>query len=310
MNITPSALDAIFYNFDKRFQGGYSRAEKWADKLSTEVPSTSRSVRHAWLKWIPRLREWVGERKVNNAVARAYEVINKSYELTEGVSTEDIADDQIGVYGPLMEMMGQQAALWPEDLLKAAIQAGTTALAFDGQAFFSTSHPVDTDDSSKGTYSNLMTSSALNAANYNTARARMLGYLAEDGKPMKVNPGLLVIPPALEETAKQILNAEFIAPVAAVGMNAANVMQGNTLKGTADILVLSDLADEADAWYLLDTSKPVKPFLFQLRKAPSFVALTDPTSKNVFFDKEFIYGTDARGAASYSFPFLALRGKA
>lgn len=310
MNITPSALDAIFYSFDKRFQQGYSRAAKWAAKVSTEVPSSSRSVRHAWLKWIPRLREWVGERKVNNAVARAYEVVNKPYELTEGVSKDDIEDDNIGVYGPLMEMMGQQAALWPEDLLKAAIQGGTSNLAFDGQAFFSTSHPVDTDDSSKGTYSNLMTTSALNASNFATARARMQAYVAEDGKPMAVMPNLLVVPPQLEETARQILQTTFIAPATAFGQNAANVVQENTLKGAADLLVVQDLADEADAWYLLDVSKPVKPFIFQLRKPPQFVSLTDPTSENVFYRKEFIYGVDSRGAAAYSFPFLALRGKA
>jgi phage major head subunit gpT-like protein len=56
-----------------------------------------------------------------------------------------------------MQMMGVQAALWPGDLVAAVMQAGAAAgsLCYDGQPFFNASHPVNMDDSSLGTYSNL-----------------------------------------------------------------------------------------------------------------------------------------------------------
>ncbi len=48
-------------------------------------------------------------------------------------------------------------------------------------------------------------------------------------------------------------------------------------------------------WYLLDTSRPLKPLIYQERKKPEFVAKTDPkTSDTVFMSKKFIYGVDAR----------------
>jgi len=56
------------------------------------------------------------------------------------------------------------------------------------------------------------------------------------------------------------------------------------------------------AWYLLDTTKMVKPFIFQKRRAFEFVSKTNPqTSDRVFTNNEFIYGTDGRCNAGYGF---------
>lgn len=309
MQITPAALDAIFYNFNTLYQQAYKRREPWALKVASMVPSTGRENRYAWMKLIPRLRKWIGDRVLNNVAASSYSIVNDDYELTEAVDRNDIMDDNLGVYAPLISMMGDQAARWPDDLLTALIQGGTTNLCYDGQAFFSASHPVG--DAAGSTFSNLQASGfALNAANYQTARQTMMLYKGEDGKALLIQPNLLIVPPQLEATARQILNADFIAPAAAIGMNAASQMQTNVLKGSADMQVIQDLGSESDAWYLLDTTKPLMPFIFQLRKAPQFTSLTDPTLENVFMKKKFIYGVDSRGAAGYSLPFLAFRGKA
>lgn len=51
----------------------------------------------------------------------------------------------------------------------------------------------------------------------------------------------------------------------------------------------------APFWYLLDTSRPLKPLIYQERKKPEFIAKTDPkASDSVFMSKEFLYGVDAR----------------
>lgn len=308
MQITPASLDAIFYNFNTLYQGAYQRIEPWYKKVATEVPSTGRENRYAWMKMIPRLREWVGERLLRNVEANGYTIVNKDYELTEEIDRNDILDDNLGVYAPLIRMMGEQAARWPDDIVVALIQNGTSNLAFDGQAFFSASHPVG--DAAATTYSNLLTGSALSATTYQTARQTMMAYKGEDGKPLRIMPNLLVVPPQLEAVGRQLLNAEMIAPSGAFGINASGGFQTNVLRNSAELLVLPDLATEADAWYLLDTTKPIAPFVFQNRKSPQFTALTDPTQENVFMRKKFVYGVDSRGAGGYSLPFLALRGKA
>lgn len=47
-------------------------------------------------------------------------------------------------------------------------------------------------------------------------------------------------------------------------------------------------------WYLLDTSRAIKPVIFQERKRPQFVPMTDEDDENVFMRKEYLYGVDSR----------------
>lgn len=47
-------------------------------------------------------------------------------------------------------------------------------------------------------------------------------------------------------------------------------------------------------WFLLDTSRAIKPFIFQLRKPYKLVRKDDERDDNVFNNREFIYGTDSR----------------
>ena len=47
-------------------------------------------------------------------------------------------------------------------------------------------------------------------------------------------------------------------------------------------------------WYLLDTSKVLKPFILQMRRDYSFVAKTSLTDDNVFEKNEYVFGVDGR----------------
>lgn len=49
------------------------------------------------------------------------------------------------------------------------------------------------------------------------------------------------------------------------------------------------------AWFLLDTSRPMKPMIYQERRPlGTLVSKTEPTDDNVFHKKEFLYGSDGR----------------
>ncbi len=47
-------------------------------------------------------------------------------------------------------------------------------------------------------------------------------------------------------------------------------------------------------WFLLDTSRVMKPLILQMRRPYNFVALDNPEDQNVVMKDEFIYGVDAR----------------
>ena len=65
------------------------------------------------------------------------------------------------------------------------------------------------------------------------------------------------------------------------------------------------------AWYLLDTSQPLKPLIFQMRRQPELVVHDDPNvHESVFMRKEILYGVDYRGNAGFGLPQLAHCSKA
>ena len=74
----------------------------------------------------------------------------------------------------------------------------------------------------------------------------------------------------------------------------------NPYKGTAELVVDGRIESDT-AWFLLDTSKPVKPFVYQPRKKPVFVSQTNPESEDVFNLKKYKFGAEARAAAGYGF---------
>lgn len=58
-------------------------------------------------------------------------------------------------------------------------------------------------------------------------------------------------------------------------------------------------AGSGPAWFLLDTTKQVKPLIFQKRRDYKFTAMTRDEDPNVFMNNEYIYGVDARVNAGY-----------
>ncbi|WP_186368172.1 Mu-like prophage major head subunit gpT family protein, partial [Yersinia hibernica] len=74
----------------------------------------------------------------------------------------------------------------------------------------------------------------------------------------------------------------------------------NIYKGTAEVLVVPELISDT-AWFLLDTTRPVKPLIYQERKKPVFVEQTDYDSDSVYMRRMFLFGAEARCAGGYGF---------
>lgn len=78
---------------------------------------------------------------------------------------------------------------------------------------------------------------------------------------------------------------------------------------------VSNFQDGAgDAWFLLDTSAPLKPFIFQKRTDVEFDSLDGMNDGNVpetlFMRDEYLFGTRQRGNAGYGYWQLAYASKA
>ncbi|WP_024604964.1 MULTISPECIES: Mu-like prophage major head subunit gpT family protein [unclassified Pseudoalteromonas] len=86
-----------------------------------------------------------------------------------------------------------------------------------------------------------------------------------------------------------------------------NVDGTGTAVSTANMA--ADVDYTGDAWYVLDTSKALKPLIFQERKKPNLLAMTKMDDEAVFTRKEYRYGVDCRDAAGFGFWQLAFANK-
>lgn len=292
MIVNSSTLQSLRTGFHSNFKSGYTAAPTFYNKFTTTVPSSAAIETYGWMTQLASMREWIGPRLVKNLNEASYTLANKKFELTYGVGRDEIEDETLGIYSTLFQDMGDSARRWPDQIVKTALQAGTSATTFDGVAFFASTHPLNP----AGNQSNNFTGTALSAANYATTRAAMMAYTGADGEVMGVMPNLLIVPPQLEATARGILNAELI------GGGDTNVW-----RNSAELLVIPQLANAATTWYLADVSRPIKPLVFQQRKAPEFVSRTDLASDSAFHQNTFEFGVDSRGAAGYSLWFLMAR---
>lgn len=232
--VTAAILEALRTGLRLEYNTAYKAAlgSTFFRDVATTVPSTSKSNTYGWLGDFPDMREWVGDRVVKDMKEHGYEIVNKLFESTVGVQRVQIEDDNLGIYTPMAQAMGQAAAVHPDKLIAALLAAGESTLCYDGQNFFDTDHPV---------------------------------YPNHDGT----------------GTAETV----------------SNYVDGGASPGPG--------------WYLLDTSKPLRPLIFQERVKPEFESLTDPTSSEDAFTKDlYKYGVRARNNVGFGFWQLAFKSKA
>lgn len=290
MIINPQTLRGIYVAFNTLFNKAFEAEDPLYKLIATVTNSTTDAETYAWLGDIPGMREWIGDREIQNLTASDYTIKNKDFELTVSVPRNAVEDDKIGLYNPSVQMLGQSAAQHPDKLIFDLLASGFVAKCYDGKPFFSEEHMVG-----KKKVSNLG-KEELSMETYIAARAAMMSFTNAKGEPLGLVPDTLVVPPALEAKARDILVADFI--------NGTK----NTMQGTAKPLVVPRLAGHDKEWYLLCTSRPIKPLIMQQRKAPKFVSLTAETDENVFMKKTFIYGVDYRGNAGFGFWQMAYGG--
>ena len=303
MDINRKTMDVLFQGFNASFlQGLESCGDSWK-KFCGIIPSGTASNVYPFLEQFGGMREWIGERVVKNLASRKLEVVNRDFEETVAVPGNDIEDDQYGIYSTLIAQMGCHGARLWHDLAVEAL-TGNPVWA-DDLVFFSSSRTYGGNTIVNNS------SSALSSASYAAARKTMMSYRGHGGKNLGIIPNLLIVGPKNEETAFGILKDRLqLHAVSESGVSGVAATD-NPWNGSAELLVLPELSGAyEDLWYLAATDGVLKPVFVQQRKLPVLVRLDAEGDENVFSRKEYIYGTNARGASFLAFPHLIYRGGA
>jgi phage major head subunit gpT-like protein len=208
------------------------------------------------------------------------------------VSEHEVRLDKTNQIMMRARQMGSGAAHWYNDQLATLIEAGTSGTAFDGVAFFSNASGIVRPYDNYGT-------GALGQIALETAVAEMRSFVGRSGKRLGVRPTHLVVPPELEFTAKRILLTNQEGPT-------LTRSEADVFAGRLQLIVLDSLTAAAP-WYLMDLSKPIRPFFMQellpLRVMDNQGNLTDSYMQS----RTYKFSADGECAFGYSLPFLCYK---
>lgn len=142
MLINRASVEAIFIGYKTVFNLAFEGSESHYQDIAMEVPSSGSEESYSWLGNTSVIRDWIGQRVVQNLKAYEYTIKNKTVESTISVSREDIEDDKYGLMAPMVKQLGQIAKQHPDKLIFNLMKNGFSSPCYDGQYFFDTDHPV------------------------------------------------------------------------------------------------------------------------------------------------------------------------
>ncbi|WP_086733807.1 Mu-like prophage major head subunit gpT family protein [Erythrobacter colymbi] len=142
MQVTIATLEALRTGFKRDFQNGLTKATPQYEAFSTPVTSTTKLETYGFLGDFPIFREWIGEKRIKSMEEKAYQLINRDFEVTRGIHKNKIRDDNLGLYGPLVNGWGDSSGQLKDRLAFEALKDGHVRPCYDGQNYFDTDHPV------------------------------------------------------------------------------------------------------------------------------------------------------------------------
>ncbi|UCX05429.1 Mu-like prophage major head subunit gpT family protein [Shewanella glacialimarina] len=228
--INAPSLQALRTMVRMEFQNALNNVEPQYLQVASVVPSNTKSNTYGWLGSMPAFREWLGDRVINSIKEHGYSITNRTFENTIGISRDDVEDDTVGTYKPMVQMLAQEGQEFPDDLVFQLLADGFTTACYDGQYFFDTDHPVNA---------------------------------AHDGSGVDASVPNMVV----------------------------------------------DGAYTGKPWFLLDTTRPLKPLIFQERRKLDLNTLFNPTDPAVWTKNEFQFGADMRCEAGFGFWQMAFANK-
>ena len=179
--------------------------------------------------------------------------VHKTYALGVRITEEMIEDslypDIPSEMGDMTKELGRSSRETIE-ILVHDVYNGTTKTSGDGAAIFSNSHTK----LGGGTWSNLLTPAAdLAASSLRQAIQNFENTTDDRNKQQVIRPKILMVAPANEWTARELLNSGYDPESA---NNAINPLKSRNLT-----MLVNPYLTDADAWFLIADKNPVISFM-------------------------------------------------
>jgi phage major head subunit gpT-like protein len=284
---------AVYYNSLKA-----ATVATFINSIFLIVQSNSMSETFAFMRGIPKMRHWVGDRVMKGFGWAQFSIEKKDWEATIVITRDDLLFDRLGFIRPNIEALGSSFPRHYVDFVIDLLANGFTRLAYDGQYFFDTDH----DNGSGGSYSNKSVA-AFSRTAWETAETAPLQLKdPESGELLEVRWTDIYF----GQNAQAAVDDVFNNPQYVNGGVALPNRHYNKIPKANQHLLLG--LGASGKWFLTDESKPIKPLILQIVKGVSFEAFDDARDWNMWNRKEAVYGIDSIDNAGYGFWELAYGG--
>lgn len=287
--LTPEYVKQVNQGFNRVFTDAIKDAHKDYELIATQIKASTPTVRYDFLADLPSMREWIGDRVLNELSVHEYSIVKKDWEASIKVHRDNIVYDNLGIVKPKIQSLAEAVTEHYEGGVFGMLEAN--GVCYDGKAFFATDHEIN-----GVTFSNLGNRELSREAVLETM-TEMKRITKDNGTPLRVRPTLLIVPPELASKAIEIINAERVD-----GGNS------NVTYKMFELYICDWLTDQK-SWYLLDTSRVLKPIILQINKEAEFVSQDNLSDEAAFLRKEFRYGVDTEDNFGYGLWQLAYKNE-
>lgn len=139
--ITAASLQSINDGVSTAYNSQLFATKTVYAAFTYDASSTGDAEVYPRLNMIPGLREWIGDRVVNQLSNTTFRIVNRLFEGTIAIARTDIEDDKWGLLTPIAQQLGENAAHFPDLLVSTLLKAAHTTICYDGQNFADTAHP-------------------------------------------------------------------------------------------------------------------------------------------------------------------------
>jgi len=243
-------------------------------------------ARIPFLWYPPRMREWVGERLIGSLDGGMHIIPTRTYEATVAVPRTAVEDDQYGAIERAARGLASEFFRFVHQSYINILQNGGALNTFDGLPLL-TNNP-----NARGANNVNLASQPLSLENLSAGIQAMGLYTEPDGRPLGMRPTHLLVGPANEFRAKNLVQSQQLIRS---GSTDSVMGDANPWAGSMTVLVSNYIT--GNDWYLIAAgANEYRPAIMVERSdvPVEFVAHTSPDHESVFRRDSYEYGTRAR----------------
>lgn len=299
-------VEVAYVGFNTRLNNRLKTYESYFERLATIIDSPNLIDRTIWLNALPVMRMWTGPKVIERISAESHPIVTRPHEVSISIGKGTIMNDQLALYGPAIDRLGEAYPNALDDLVVTFLCAGVAGTAlgatYDGQNLIDTDHVFRSNDAGVTAfqYSNKVTG-AFSASVFQDAVNKFKLLKNEKGIPVNVGKGpmMLVHGPANRIPVRNVLKQDIATGlVQNLDKDTAIPVEVPWIQARTTRVLGTSVTLTGLEWFLMPQGSSA--VLLQRKRAAEFLSVEEGYQS--FMDGVYYYGLEAEFGGAYGLP--------